>query len=112
MIKNLENKLQGKLFGAGIPAKLPEDVRQHIKGRGDELEYRREKLWFREPFVWVYGDISTIFLYKVEEAPNGRERRKLIARYNRVSGEMLERYSVQEQPQQQEATLKQLNRYI
>jgi hypothetical protein len=111
LLKNLESSIQGKLFGAGIPAKLPDDVREHIKGRGDELEYRRETLWFREPFIWVFGDISTIFLYKIEEAPNGKERRKLIARYNRVSGEMLERYTGHEQPQQQEATVTQLNRY-
>jgi len=112
LLKNLENSIHGKLFGAGIPAKLPDDVRQHIKGRGDELEYRRETLWFREPFIWVYGDINTVFLYSVEETPAGKERRRLIARYNRVSGEMLERYSVQEQQtQQQEATVKQFNQY-
>ena len=112
MFKNLESNIQGKLFGTGIPAKLPDDVRQHIKGRGDEPEYRRETLWFREPFVWVFGDINTVFLYKVEESPSGKERRRLIARYNRVSGELLERYSIQELAQQpQEATVKQLNRY-
>lgn len=111
MLKNLENTLQGKLFNASIPAKLPDDVRENIKGRGEKLEYQRGKLWFREPFVWVYGDINTIYLYKVEEAPNGKERRKLFARYHRVSGELLEKYSDKAVQQMQEATAMQLNRY-
>ena len=111
MLKNLENRIQGSLFGSEIPAKLPDDVRQNIKGRGDELEYRRGKLWFREPFVWVFGDINTIYLYKIAESPTGKERRKLLARYHRVSGEMLERYAEKAVQPQQEIHAMQLNRY-